>query len=252
MRRSQDWTAQELVAETGVPLRTLHYYIAERLLEPPQGRGRHAVYNDDHLHRLRLIKRLRETHLPLKEIAERLETLSPQEIAELAQGEGVSTGANDPAPSETVFSDPASPAAPNPAANAARDYIERVLASQSADRTETPGSPSRSRGASSRPSAPEDSKAALSLRLSTLDSPEKRELNFIATPPSNPPSRETAPAEQWRRISLAPGLELHLRLPASPPLRRLVDRILRLVAQSGESEPTVAEGDSISPERNRP
>lgn len=60
----------EVVRRSGVTRETIHFYLREGLL-PPARKTAHnaALYGDEHLHRLRLIRSLREEHLlPLKAI----------------------------------------------------------------------------------------------------------------------------------------------------------------------------------------
>jgi DNA-binding transcriptional MerR regulator len=63
--------------------RTVRYYIQQGLLRAPGATGPGAKYGEGHLNRLRLIRRLQQTHLPLAEIRRRLEKLSDQEVGEL-------------------------------------------------------------------------------------------------------------------------------------------------------------------------
>jgi DNA-binding transcriptional MerR regulator len=70
-----------LEAESGVTARTIRYYIAEGLLQPAYGRGPSAVYDADHLLRLRYIQKLKDERLPLTEIRERLNQLTPDDLA---------------------------------------------------------------------------------------------------------------------------------------------------------------------------
>lgn len=65
-------TISQLARRSGVPARRIRYYVSERLLPPPVGRGRAAHYTDQHLERLRQISTLREVNLSLDEIRERL------------------------------------------------------------------------------------------------------------------------------------------------------------------------------------
>lgn len=65
--------------------RTVRYYIQQGLLPAPESRGPGAHYNEGHLARLRLIKRLQNEHLPLGEIRQRLEKLTDPQIHELLQ-----------------------------------------------------------------------------------------------------------------------------------------------------------------------
>lgn len=71
----------ELASLAGVTPRTIRYYVSVGLVPAPSQVGRVARYTDDHLGRVRLIRRLQEQHLPLAEIRSRLADLSPQEVA---------------------------------------------------------------------------------------------------------------------------------------------------------------------------
>ena len=75
------YTMADLETESGVTARTIRYYIAQGLLQPAYGRGPTAVYDADHLLRLRYIQRLKDERLPLGEIKELLNSLTPQDIA---------------------------------------------------------------------------------------------------------------------------------------------------------------------------
>lgn len=75
------YTMSDLERESGVTARTIRYYIAEGLLQPAYGRGPTAVYDADHLLRLRYIQRLKDERLPLGEIRERLNQLTPDDLA---------------------------------------------------------------------------------------------------------------------------------------------------------------------------
>ncbi|MCC6312380.1 MAG: MerR family transcriptional regulator [Thermomicrobiales bacterium] len=65
-------TLQELTDAAGVSVRTVRYYITEGLLPPALGAGSSSFYVPAHLNRLRLIGRLKDGYLPLKEIRRRL------------------------------------------------------------------------------------------------------------------------------------------------------------------------------------
>jgi len=58
----------ELAAAAGVPIDTIRFYQARRLLERPRRSGRHALYSERHLDRLRRIRRLQAEGLPLEVI----------------------------------------------------------------------------------------------------------------------------------------------------------------------------------------
>ena len=76
-------TLAELTKAADVSVRTVRYYIAEGLLPPAEGSGPGSAYNAGHLHRLRLIQRLKQAYLPLKEIRRRLAGLNDGEVREL-------------------------------------------------------------------------------------------------------------------------------------------------------------------------
>jgi DNA-binding transcriptional MerR regulator len=75
----------ELAAKTGVSTRTIRYYIEEGLLPQPEIQGKYAVFNDDYLFRLQLIKFLKDAYLPLREIRNRLDVMSSSQIEELVR-----------------------------------------------------------------------------------------------------------------------------------------------------------------------
>jgi len=73
----------ELAAAAGVSARTVRYYIAQGLLAGPGARGRQASYGEDHLLRLRLIRRLAERHTPLAQIRELVTPLTHDDLVAL-------------------------------------------------------------------------------------------------------------------------------------------------------------------------
>jgi DNA-binding transcriptional MerR regulator len=85
--------------------RTVRYYITQGLLRSPSGAGPASRYDDGHLNRLRLIRRLQREHLPLAEIRNRLAAVSDEEAEAIARE-------------------------PVPVADSAEDYIARVLSAR--------------------------------------------------------------------------------------------------------------------------
>lgn len=79
------YSLDELAREVGVTPRTVRYYIAEGLLPPPDSIGRNARYSREHLDRLRVIGRLKEQYLPLKEIRSRIAEMAPEQIRRAAR-----------------------------------------------------------------------------------------------------------------------------------------------------------------------
>lgn len=64
------YKVSELADKAGVTKRTIHYYISKGLLLPPEGNGVNSLYNDEHLERLQLIKKLQAKYMPLNKIRE--------------------------------------------------------------------------------------------------------------------------------------------------------------------------------------
>jgi len=71
----------DLASLAGVTPRTIRYYVSVGLIPAPDQAGRAARYSEDHLRRIRLIRRLQEQHLPLAEIRSRLSSLTDDDVA---------------------------------------------------------------------------------------------------------------------------------------------------------------------------
>jgi DNA-binding transcriptional MerR regulator len=65
-------TLAELAKESGLPARTIRFYIARNLLDGPTTAGRGAIYTAKHRQRLEQIRQLQAKGLTLAEIARRL------------------------------------------------------------------------------------------------------------------------------------------------------------------------------------
>lgn len=66
------WTLEKLAERTGVPRRTIRYYIQLGLVPRPHGERRGALYGREHLDRLLEVRRLAQQGFSLSEIAEAL------------------------------------------------------------------------------------------------------------------------------------------------------------------------------------
>lgn len=64
------YKVSELAEKAVVTKRTIHYYISKGLLLPPEGTGINSLYNDEHLERILLIKKLQAKYMPLNKIRE--------------------------------------------------------------------------------------------------------------------------------------------------------------------------------------
>lgn len=179
-------TIEELAERSGVSIRTIRFYITEGLLPSPHTRGRKAAYTAETLDRLILIQRLKDAHLPLKEIRTQLDALPPERIRQLARQQEQNLSIQSAA-----LDMPVPPVKPDNALN----YITRVLEARSA----YPASEQKSRFSPPRQaSAPK-----------ALVKPE--------------------PAENWRRIEITPGIELHIREPLDPLTQKKLTQIVEMV-----------------------
>ena len=84
-------------------MRTVRYYIAEGLLPPPEGSGPGSSYTRGHLDRLRLIQRLKEAYLPLKEIRRRLSGLGDDEVRSMLAADDNRAAPATPSTSEMLY-----------------------------------------------------------------------------------------------------------------------------------------------------
>jgi DNA-binding transcriptional MerR regulator len=70
------YTAETLAFRAGVPLRTVRFYVQEKLIDPPLGRGRGANFTDYHLVQLQQARTLHNAGFALDVIRERRGELS--------------------------------------------------------------------------------------------------------------------------------------------------------------------------------
>ncbi len=181
-------TIEELAEQAQTSVRTVRYYITENLLPGPGSRGKGAAYTEEHLQRLRLIRRLTERRAPLAEIREVMARVTDDEVRALL--------AEEAARAQTLN---ATRAVSPPA------YIAALL-----DQARTPQSAPR------KPPRPAYAPHAAAFRLPTTPS----------TPTSTPPGGATA-ASAWRRVGLAPGVELHIEEEAEQRYRSFIERLLQ-------------------------
>ena len=73
---SNSRTLARLSQQSGIPARTIRFYIARGLLDGPVKAGRAAVYTAEHLARLEKIKQLQSEGRMLAEIAHQLNAVS--------------------------------------------------------------------------------------------------------------------------------------------------------------------------------
>jgi DNA-binding transcriptional MerR regulator len=76
---------QELTTVSGVPRRTVYFYVQQGILPPPEGAGLAARYNEEHLLRLQLIPALRRQGLRLDEIRARFDRMDVEKMREMKE-----------------------------------------------------------------------------------------------------------------------------------------------------------------------
>ena len=183
----------------GVTPRTVRYYLAQGLLPAVGQTGPGSKYDDGHLARLRLIKRLQAEHLPLAEIRRQLDGLADEQILELADDQ-----------------------APPPHIDSALEYVRTIL-----------GGPVRGAGAPGRLMRSLASSAAPGVGRTR----ERSEPNRPApATPSLEPALPSVERSQWERIALAPDIELHIRRPLSRAQNKAVDRLVTIARELLEED----------------
>jgi len=182
----------ELAERTGVSTRTIRYYIEEGLLPQPEVQGKYAVFNEDYLIRLNLIKYLKDAYLPLKEIKRQLDSLMVPEMRDLVRK-------FEKDPSRALAGLGIYPAEKNKVM--ALDFIE------SAPKTD---------------SAQDYIKRALNRQPAAIREPE---MKFNAPAPA-PKQSPAVSAENWQRVELAPGVELNIRQPQNANRRNQVEELI--------------------------
>jgi len=69
MEKLNEYSLLELSEKSGIPPRTIRYYISKNLLMGPAEVGRNAVYTDNHLARLEEIQALKQKGMSLHAIS---------------------------------------------------------------------------------------------------------------------------------------------------------------------------------------
>ena len=198
-------TLRELSHRSNVTARTVHFYIQQGLLPPAGSPGPGAKYDEGHLARLRLIRRLQREHLPLAEIRKRLEAMDDEAI-------------------RMAVAESAAEEHPEPAS--ALDYVRRLLArDQRGEATRLDRVALNAVTPAARPVTQVVAAESARLSLGALASPiEALPPEPAAQAPAVRPS--VAERSQWERYALAPDIELHVRRPLSRDQNRRVERLL--------------------------
>jgi DNA-binding transcriptional MerR regulator len=172
-----EFSIDDLEKHSGLSIRTLHYYMQKGLLPSPDKRGKYASYSQEHLDRLDLILILKEMHLPLKEIRELLDSLTPEEIQHYRDDQEdllvkLKTAKPDAQESNTVSK------------TSAIDYIKGLEKAQN---------------------------QFYQLREEQINSPYFMNNQSIVGKELSTGAERLSEEERWRRVSLTDGIELHIR-----------------------------------------
>ncbi len=202
------YSLTELADLAGVTPRTVRYYLASGLLPAVGISGPGAKYGDDHLDRLRVIRRLQREHLPLADIRRRLADLDQATIHDLAGSDA------QPAPRDSAL-----------------DYIRGILGGTSA------GISHGARRSMSKPlysltappSAPSEPPVAPPQFMTSTPAVAEAAAEYHPTPTN-------AERSQWERIVLAPDVELHVRRPSSRIKNKGIERLVTIARELLEED----------------
>lgn len=189
---TEELLIHELAERAGISVRTIRYYTEEGLLPQPTYQGKYSYYSPSYLDRLELIRRLKDSYLPLREIREIMNSLSDEEVKRKLQV---------PPSSSPRFQGQPMPAQPNAKpGERALNYISQIMEDQT--RYKTKGSVD---------------KEPIYTPQQELMVPEGNSLQSFSTQTGE---------ETWQRIALAAGVELHIRRPLHPSLENRVRQLL--------------------------
>ena len=194
-----DYSINELAQLADVSPRTIRFYIEQGLLPAPEPAGKKTRYTDEHLERIRAIKKLQAAHFPLADIRNRLNSLTPDELSTIA---------------ELVE--------PKPGQESAVDYIRNVL-------EPAPAAVSMPLMARSMP--------APSMAAPSMPAPSMPAMRAPELQPTKPPTQPTETTRsQWERISLDPDVELHVRRPLTRHGNKRVERLIAIARELFKEE----------------
>lgn len=161
----------DLAGATGMSERAIRFYVQKKLLPPATHHGRGRNYTEEHMVRIRAIRRFRAERLSVKEMRVRFARLSAEELTAF--------GAAPPA---------------------------QLAPSEVSGEGTPPGNSSAA--------APPHSTAAVQPTLAVHSTAA---VQFTSAGPSG--------AESWQRVTLLPGLEIHIRADAAPFVLRTAAEI---------------------------
>lgn len=187
----------ELAEQAGVTVRTIRYYVAEGLLPPPSGGGKYRTYAREHLLALRAIRRLKEAYLPLAEIRRRLQATSSADLQRLGR-----------APCSSPWAETQEPRRVPPLA------------------LPSPGTAAKPGDAC----GPTTSAPAKTLQRMAQGTGSVVAGHTVPTQQLRQAVGESA-STVWRRVVLAPGVELHYQVAGDRRRYEVIGRLIRLAAR---------------------
>lgn len=196
----QDLTIEDLAQQSGLSLRTLRYYIQEGLLPGPDTAGKYASYSQQHLDYLAMIARLKNMHLPLKEIRHLLSNMSAEDMRRILDyQDAIQFNIQDD------FGFGKQETAKPGEKTSALEYIRDLEQRQSGFRS-VAGSPSI-------PAAPQ-------VYRNQLENYQIKESAKTYQPNK----------EQWTKVVLGDGIELNIREEIARKFRDEIDELIRIAA----------------------
>ena len=188
---NDELTLEDLVNMSGLPMRTVRFYIQEGLLPGPDSRGKNARYTEEHLERLEWIQRLKEHHRPLREIRVVLNNMTPGEIKALLDGQDKMQEylSNFNVKGEVAFEH-------LPVGNSALDYIRSV------------------EGKGGKTQEATDQTVNLNLSAPVSVSPSSIDIR-----------------ESWQRIVIGDGIELNFKMPIRSEDKTRIDELITFARQ---------------------
>lgn len=190
---TEEYTLEDLERLSGLPIRTLRFYIQEGLLPGPDTRGKYARYSGRHLASLELIQRLKNMRLPLQQIRRMLDDMTTDDLAQVLHAPNAEAPLRNLPPEKGQFFGKMDEDLP---VSSERDPSARTGQLHSIIRDTSPQ-------------------------------------NYYLTTPAQPQSARSQPVqktrtqteETWQRIQLAEGVELQVRKPLDRQTLRLVDEL---------------------------
>jgi len=201
---AEELLIHELAERAGISVRTIRYYIEEGLLPQPAYQGKYSYYTLNYLDRLELIRRLKDSYLPLREIREIMSSLTDDQIR---------IRLKELPPLSPKFSAQSAPAQPGPKPGAkALEYIDRLMEDQTRHKIGSTSEKPQSRFRKERE------------KFLEVNQP----IHFQA---------EVQSEETWSRVSIAPGVELNLRQPMDDDTERQVHQLIDFARRLFQKKP---------------